>query len=231
MAKAHWHDFRRGFGDVFPMLIAYAPIAAIWGAVAAGQGLSTIEAMLMSAIVYSGAGQFVALDLMKAGTPLSLLVFAVATVALRHILMSASISRSIRHFAPARAAVLLFWLTDEAWALIERRAQRQQLTPAYFLGASMPLWPNWVLFSAIGAVAGSQLGDGERLGLDFAFAAMFISVLASFWKGPRTGVILLASAIVACLAKLWLPGAWYIIAGGLAGMAVAIATWREEEAA
>jgi 4-azaleucine resistance transporter AzlC len=228
MAKQYWKDFWRGCGDVSPLLVAYAPIAAIWGAVAAGQGLSTLEAILMSAIVYSGAAQFVALDLMKSGTSLSLLTFAIATVALRHVLMSASLSRAITHFEPVRAAVQLFWLTDEAWALLERRAQHQTLTPAYFFGASFPLWPNWVLFSGIGASVGNLLGDGERLGLDFAFAGIFIGVLAGFWKGPRTGAILIASAVTACLAKLWLLGAWYIIAGGAAGMAVAVATWREE---
>jgi 4-azaleucine resistance transporter AzlC len=231
MARVYWTDFWRGFSEVWPMLIAYAPIAALWGAVAAGQGVSTLEAMLMSAIVYSGAGQFVALDLMKAGTPLSLLVFAVATVALRHVLMSASLSRSIMHFSPGRAVVQLFWLTDEAWALLERRAQHEKLTPAYFFGASFPLWPNWLLFTGIGAAAGSQLGDGTRLGLDFAFAAMFIAVLASFWKGPRTGGLLVASAVTACLVKLLVPGAWYIVAGGLAGMTLAVATWRGEEEA
>jgi 4-azaleucine resistance transporter AzlC len=210
------------------MLLAYAPIAALWGAVAAGQGFSTLEAVLMSAILYSGAAQFVAVDLLKDGTPLSLLVFAVATVGLRHVLMSASISRSISHFPPLRAAAQLFWLTDEAWAILERRAQHETLTPAYFLGASFPLWPNWVLFSGLGASLGNLLGDGARYGLDFAFAAMFIAVLAGFWNGPRTGAILVASASAACLAKLWLPGAWYILVGGLAGMALAVATWREE---
>lgn len=231
MAKVYWSEFWRGAVDVSPLLFAYAPIAAIWGAAAAGQGLSTLEAMLTSALVYSGAGQFVALDLMKSGTPLSLLTFAIATVALRHVLMSASISRAMTHFEPARAAVQLFWLTDEAWALLERRAQRQVLTPAYFFGAYFPLWPNWVLFTGIGASVGNLLGDGARYGLDFAFAGIFIGVLAGFWKGPRTGAILLASAVTACLVKLWLPGAWYIIAGGAAGMTVAVATWREEEPA
>lgn len=212
------------------MLLAYAPIAALWGAVAAGQGLSTLEAILMSGIVYSGAAQFVAVDLMKAGTPLSLLVFTIATVGLRHVLMSASISRSITHFAPLRASAQLFWLTDEAWAILERRAQHETLTPAYFLGASFPLWPNWILFSGLGAGLGNMLGDGARFGLDFAFAAMFIAVLAGFWKGARTGAILVVSAAAACLAKLWVPGAWYILIGGLAGMATATVTWREDEA-
>jgi 4-azaleucine resistance transporter AzlC len=224
-------DFWRGVGEVWPMLLAYAPIAALWGAVAAAQGMSPLEAVLMSAIVYSGTSQFVALDLLKANTHLSLIVFAVATVGLRHVLMSASIARAIPHFPEGRASFLMFWLTDEAWAILERRALHEKLTPAYFFGASFPLWPNWVLFTAVGATIGNALGDGARFGLDFAFAAMFIAVLAGFWKGPRTGAILAASALAACIAKLYVSGAWYIVIGGAAGMLVAVLSHSEKETA
>ena len=224
-------DFLRGLREVWPMLMAYAPIAALWGAVAAGQGFSPLESVLVSAIVYSGAAQFVAVDLVKAGTPLSLLVFTIATVGLRHVLMSASISRQIAHFPKLKASILMFWLTDEAWALLERRALTERLTPAYFIGAAVPLWVTWGIFTAIGAVVGKGLGDGAAIGLDFAFAALFIAVLAGFWKGSRTGAILLVSAAAACVAKVFIPGAWYILIGGLAGMGVAVLMAEKEQAA
>ena len=57
------------------MAVAYAPIALLWGTVAAGQGLSPFQAWLMSAWVYSGAAQFVSMDLFRVGTPLLLMVF------------------------------------------------------------------------------------------------------------------------------------------------------------
>ena len=78
--------------------------------------------LFVSSIVYSGAAQFVAVDLVKVGTPLSLLVFTIATVGLRHVLMSASISRHVQHFPKLKSSILMFWLTDEAWAILERRA-------------------------------------------------------------------------------------------------------------
>jgi predicted branched-subunit amino acid permease len=53
-------------------------------------------------------------------------------------------------------------------------------------------------------------------------------VLAGFWKGPRTGAILIASSLAAIVARLYLPGAWYILAGGAAGMVVGVVTFREE---
>jgi 4-azaleucine resistance transporter AzlC len=223
-----WKEFREGLRDIMPMTLAYAPIAALWGTVAVSKGLSPLETILMSAGVYSGAAQFVAMDLWTTAMPLTLLVFTIATVSLRHVLMSASVSRHIATFSKARASVLLFWLTDEAWAMIERRAQHRAITPSYFLGVSLPLWPNWVLFSGIGSYVGNAVGDTAAFGLDFAFAAMFIAVLAGFWNGSRTAAILIASSAVAVLTKIYLPGAWYILAGGMAGMLVAMITYRKD---
>ncbi len=65
--------------------------------------------------------------------------------------------------------------------------------------------------------------------MDFAFSALFICIIAGFWKGPRTGAVLAASAIVAVLVRFAVPGAWYIVAGGLAGV-VAAAILHTKEA-
>ena len=223
-------EFKDGFADIAPMAIAYAPIAALWGTVAASKGLSPLETVLMSLGIYSGTAQFVAMDLWHMGLPLAYLVFTLATVGLRHVLMSASVSRHMASFSKPMASVLLFWLTDEAWAMIERRALTKPITPAYFFGVAAPLWPVWSGFSLLGAYVGRSFGDSQAIGLDFAFAAMFIAVLAGFWKGPRTGAILVASAAAAVVAKLWIGGAWYILMGGIAGMVVGVLLYREEAA-
>jgi predicted branched-subunit amino acid permease len=220
-------DLRRGFLDIFPMTLAYAPIAALWGTVAASKGLSPLEAVLMSAGVYSGAGQFVAMDLWAKSMPLALFIFAIGTVALRHVLMSASVSRHIAHFPRGLASLFLFWLTDEAWAMVERRALKQPITKSYYIGVALPLWPTWIIFTGVGAALGKALGDTSRIGLDFAFAAMFIAVLAGFWKGPKTAAVLIASSVFSVFGKIYLAGAWYILAGGIAGILVAIITYSK----
>ncbi len=220
-------EFKRGVLDIAPITIAYAPIAMLWGTVAVAHGLSPLEAVLMSAGVYSGAAQFVAMDLWLSGIPLAMLVLTIATVSLRHVLMSASVSRHMGSFSKLKSSFMLFFLTDEAWAIIERRALKDAITPSYFIGASLPLWPNWALFTGIGAWLGKSLGDTTAFGLDFAFAAMFIAVVAGFWKGRDTALILIASAVAAVSAKLLLPGAWYILAGGCVGMIVAWLLYKE----
>jgi predicted branched-subunit amino acid permease len=87
----------------------------------------------------------------------------------------------------------------------------------------------WTTSSTIGAAVGRSFGDPAAVGLDFAFSALFISIIAGFWKGSRTGAVLAASAIAAVLVKFAVPGAWYIVAGGLAGV-VAAAILHTKEA-
>jgi len=90
------------------------------------------------------------------------------------------------------------------------------------------LWPIWFLFSALGAVIGQAMGNLAALG-DFALAAMFITIIAGFWKGSRTGAVIGVSALVALLARFYVPGRWYILLGGLAGVAIAALLHVEEE--
>jgi predicted branched-subunit amino acid permease len=75
----------------------------------------------------------------------------------------------------------------------------------------------------VGVLLGQTLGDPAAYGFDFAFTAMFICILTGFWRGARTGAVLAASAAAAAATKLAVPGAWYVMAGALAGVAVAAA--------
>ncbi len=222
-------EFRVGFADMLPMLVAYVPIAMLWGTLAASKGLSPVEAMAMSALVYAGASQFVAIEMWRDPLPIVLMVVTIFVVNLRHILYSASIARHMDKIPSRLQPILIYVLTDEAWALLERRALLRPLSLGYFIGVAVPLWPTWFLCSALGAFLGQALGDPAAIGLDFAFAAMFISILVGFWKGPRTGAVIAASALAAILGKLYVPGAWYIMLGGVSGVAAAVLLHVERE--
>jgi 4-azaleucine resistance transporter AzlC len=222
-------DFRQGVIDVVPIIIAAVPIGLLWGTLAAGKGLSPLEAGLMSASVFAGAAQFVAIELWRDPVPWLLLTVTAFIVNVRHILMGASLSRHMNAIPPGWRAPLVFLMADENWAFSERRAITAPLTIAYYLGLAMPMYLVWTSSTTIGAVMGRSLGDPAALGFDFAFSAMFIGLLAGFWRGPPTGVVLAASAGSAAFAKLFVPGAWYIVIGGITGAIVAAALHAESE--
>jgi 4-azaleucine resistance transporter AzlC len=214
-------DFRQGVTDIAPVIVAATPIGLLWGTLAAAKGLSPLEAGLISATVFAGAAQFVAIELWREPAPWLLLTVTVFIVNIRHILMGASLSRHMDNIAPRWQPLILLMMADENWAFSERRALVAPLTLAYYAGLTVPMMVVWTTSSVIGALAGRSLGDPAAFGFDFAFSAVFIGILAGFWKGPRTGAVLAASAITAALAKLYVPGAWYIVIGGFAGVAMA----------
>lgn len=221
-------DFRRGVLDILPIAAVAFPIGLLWGTLAVKEGLSPFEAGFASASVFGGAAQFVALDLWRIPPPWFLLSFSVLIVNIRHVLMGASLSRHIGGIPKALRPLVMFLLVDEVWALAERRALSAPLTASYYLGLGVPLWINWVAATLIGAVIGRGLGDPQAYGFDFAFTALFIAILASFWRGPRTGAVLAASGLAAAVTKLLVPGAWYIVLGGIAGVSVAALLARPE---
>lgn len=222
-------DFRRGVFDILPVLAAAAPIGLLWGTLAAAKGFSPFEAWLTSATVFAGAAQFVAVDMWREPVPLLLIVVTTFIVNVRHLLMGASLQRHLSHFSGPGGFLAMFLMTDESWAFAERRVLTVPLHPAYYFGVAMPMWLVWTSASLAGALAGRSLGDPAVYGFDFAFSAMFIAILAGFWRGPRTGAVLASSAVSAALAKQLVPGAWYIIIGGVVGVITAALLHREED--
>ena len=216
-------EFFRGLREILPVLVAAFPIGLLWGALAVKKGFSVGEATLASALVFAGSLQFVALDLWTNPAPWLLLGATAFIVNLRHVLMGASMSRHVESFPAASLPFVYFLLVDEAWAFAERRAVREKLNLPYYLGLTAPMLANWIVATLIGATVGLATGDPSIYGLDLAFASLFIAILAGFWKGPPTAVVLGSSAVAAVAVKHFLPGAWYIAAGGVAGVFAAVA--------
>ncbi len=229
-SRSSWRaEFRNGALQILPVLVAAIPIGLLWGTLAAGKGISVLEAFLMSFLVFAGSAQFVALEIWQQPLPVLLLGFTALIVNARHVLMSASISRHIPDIPKKLHPLVAYLLADEMWALAEKRALTQHVSLAYFLGTALPMWFCWQASTAFGAWLGRSVGDPAAFGIDFAFAAMFIAIVMNFWKGARTGAVLAAASGAAVLAKLYVPGAWYIVFGGVAGAICAALLHSEEE--
>jgi 4-azaleucine resistance transporter AzlC len=219
-------EFADGLRAIAPIIVAAMPIGLVFGAVAASKGLSPLEAGLMSALVFAGGSQFVAMDIWTHPASWAALGFAAFLVNIRHILMGASLGRKMGAFRPSQKYLGALLMADENWAMAEARTTQVQLTPAYFAGLSILFYINWVASSLAGALLGAFLGDPALIGLDFAFPAVFIVLVMGFWKGPRTGMVLIASAAASIAVYLTIAGAWYIAAGAAAGLVAAFTTGR-----
>jgi 4-azaleucine resistance transporter AzlC len=223
MDTESWRQLRQGTAAVVPIVIACVPIGLVCGALAAERGLAVSEIGLMSATVFAGASQFVAIGMWTTPLPMIAIIFATAMVNLRHVMMSASLQRSLGRFSARQRFAAYSVLTDEIWAIAEARAVREPLTPSYYAGLAIPLIFTWVTSTVAGGAFGRLLGDPSALGLDFVFTALFIGLIVGFRAALAWLSIVVASAIVAVIAHHMLPSPWYVIAGGLGGVLVAAA--------
>ena len=105
--------------------------------------------------------------------------------------------------------------------MAERRATRRPLTTAYYFAMSVVFWANWNLWTTLGAIGGALLGDPKRIGADFAFTALFIGLVAGFWRGRSTALTVAASAVASALAYRFIGPPWHVAAGALSGIAAA----------
>ncbi|WP_310619106.1 AzlC family ABC transporter permease [Flexibacterium corallicola] len=221
--------FNDGILTILPLLVAVLPIGFLCGALAVQKGLTPLEITFMSATVFAGASQFVALDLWAEPLPWFTIIISSFLVNMRHVLMGASFAPKLPHIKGRRLYGNFFLLTDELWALCERKALTHKISTPYIVGIGIPMYVSWVSTTFFGAYLGAILGDPAEYGLDFAFTALFIYLVLGFWNSYRTGLVIAASGITAVLVYKVLPGAWYIIAGSLAGMVVAALLPQEEK--
>lgn len=218
----------RGSTTALPLVGAMVPFALVLGAQAAQKGLTTFEVSLMTGLNFAGGSEFAAVGLWSSPPHLLLIVAITFLVNCRHILMGATLAPFLSRVSRRRIWAALFLMCDESWAMgladAQGRASRvgcKSFSLAYYIGCSVPLYLTWIVFTTLGAAAGPVLGNIDSYGLDMAFPAVFLVIMRGMWKGfaaARPWGISLCAAVVA---YLLIPGAWYVAAGAVSGVAAA----------
>ena len=136
-------EFRDALIDIAPALLAGMPMGLLFGALAVAKGISPLEVLLMSSLVFAGGAQFAALGFWQMPLPILALLISTLLINARHILMSISLAPKLRPFTPLQRLLGFGLMADENWALAERRATRRPLTAGYYLGMAVVFWRNW----------------------------------------------------------------------------------------
>lgn len=217
-----------------PVAVSIASYGVVWGVLAGQAGLSPLEVVVMSGTVYAGSSQFVAIDMWSpTALPLTSIVMATAIINLRMLLMTATLRPLFEAMPRWQALLAMFLVSDEVWAMTMAQASKGRSGAAFMLGAGTLAWIAWVGSTLTGRLLGAVIDDPAAYGLDFAFTATFLALLLSMWKGRGDLMPWLAGGATAILVAHFVPGTWYIIAGGLSGSLVGawIENLRERHAA
>ena len=171
-----------GLRQMVPLAIGIFTYGLVFGVLSRQVGLSLLESLLMSSLVFAGSAQFVALGLWTAPLPVLQIVFTTLVVNLRHLLMGAAVYPWLSRVPAPLAFTSVFFMTDESWALTMRRLAGGYRDIAFLLGSGIMTFVAWVGSTLAGRALGGVIQDPTQWGLDFAFTAIFLALLAGFWR-------------------------------------------------
>jgi 4-azaleucine resistance transporter AzlC len=196
-----------------PLAVAVAAFGLTFGVLSRDAGLGTAAAVVFSATTFAGSAQFAAASVLSAGGTLAAAIAAAVLLNARYLPIGLSVAPALR--GPAWQRGLRAQLVvDESWAVSHLGGGRYD--PRLLLGAGLTLYGAWVGGTIVGTLAGSILGDPETLGLDAAFPALFLALLAGQVRGRRGVVVALLGAGIAVSLVPFVPVGLPIVAASVA---------------
>ncbi len=219
---------RRGFIAAQPLTIGVLVYGITFGLLALGAGLSVVEALLMSATVYSASAQVAAVGAITQGAGLLLCVSTVVLLNARYLLYGATLRPWLGGVPPAGAYGSLYLLGDGNWLLSMKARAAGEDDAGYVLGSGLATFVPWLAGTLLGGVVGHWIPGPRELGLDFLLVAFCAAMMVAMLRAQASNLWPAAAALVAAVAAdRWAPPGWAVVAAGLAG--AAMAAWRHRD--
>jgi 4-azaleucine resistance transporter AzlC len=210
--------------DSMPIVFGYLPIGLAFGMIASSNGFDPIDVFLMSAFVYAGSAQFIAVDMIAANIhPLSIIV-TTFFINLRHLLMSAAYAPHLKTISSMKISILSFFITDESFAvgINEAKQDRMEFGADYLIVLGATAWLAWLIFTTLGSVIGQYVPDYYAFGFDFALVGMFIGLLALMIKNKKEVIICVAAGLLSTAFKQAGLEHWHVIFGAVVAAAIGV---------
>ena len=210
--------FLEGVRDMLPAVVGMFPFGVVCGVGAISAGASPLAALAMSLIMFSGAAQIIAAQLIAAGAPFAVVVLSCFVVSLRFLMYSAAMAPYLRPLDHRWRNLLAFLLTDQAFAASIHRLRASDDPRAgvsYFLGGGVVLWVMWQLATLAGIFLGSVIPPAWQL--ELVVPLCFLALLAPLLRDRPTLVVIIVSAVSA-VALDAMPMRLSMICAGLLGI-------------
>jgi predicted branched-subunit amino acid permease len=211
-------DFRAGFVEMLPACIGLTPFGLVCGVGAATAGANWLASLGMSAIIFSGAAQILAAQLVASDAPLLVIVLTCVVLGLRFLMYSAAMAPYLKPLPARWQKGLAFLLTDQAFAAAVRRfdsSDDRHGAGLHFLGSGVALWAVWQVTCMTGFLVGNLIPASWSL--EFAVPLCFIALVAPLFRDSPS-VIAAITAGVAVLLLNDLPMRLNLIVAGLLGI-------------
>jgi predicted branched-subunit amino acid permease len=210
-----------GRRDMGLIVLGYIPFALAAGAAMAQTSVDPVLSILSSPIIFAGASQLVAIQLLDSGAGIALVVFTVLIVNARHLLYSASLEPHLAAWTRPQRLAAAFLLSDPVYAVAISRFERvggagaRGAQLAYYFAAGITSLLGWSALVTVGVLLGALIPPW--LPLELAIPLTFLLLVVPLIKGRADLTAAVVGGIVALIAH-GLPFGMGLLVGAVAGL-------------
>ncbi|OQC17983.1 AzlC family ABC transporter permease [Candidatus Skiveiella danica] len=200
-------EFKAGAREISGVAPGLAAWGLMTGVAMVQSGMSTVEALAMTLLVFAGSSQLAAIPLIAAGAPVWVILATSFCVNLRFVVFSAHLRSYVMHL-PRPVRLLVGYVTaDMTYVLFVRRyahppttADERDAQLAYLAGGGGLNWASWQVASITGIVLAHSVP--VHWGLGFAGILALTGVACSLGTSPlrRVSAGVAGAAAVAAFA-------------------------------
>ena len=205
-------EFKNGCMQELPLMLGVFPFGIAFGILGVDSGLSFLQTMIMSSIVFAGASQILFAQLIASGSPYGILVSSVAVVNLRHILYGLSLRNYLKNLSLRWRIILSYLITDESFAISYKRFSERKSSKFmhyHLLGSGITLWFTWQISTFLGIWFGHFIP--EYFNLEFAIPLSFLAIITLSTKKIEEIFVIFISSLLTLILKDLPWNLWLII--------------------
>lgn len=205
--------FMRGLRAGIPIGLGYLSVAFTFGIMAVSYGFSWWQAVLISMLNVTSAGQFAGIGIMRTPGHLIEMLVSQLTINVRYSFMSISLSQKVdEKFKGLSRWLLGFMMTDEIFAVA---VSQQKVSRAFFAGLSVAPYLGWAGGTLIGALLGNVLPARLMSALSVAIYGMFVAIVVPEMKRSFSVILVVMIAIALSSIFYYIPFLAEHVSGGI----------------
>lgn len=190
---------RQGFQAAIPIMLGYVAIGIPCGILCNSIGLNALQVFLLSALFYSGAGQFMIPNMYLAGSPVASIITTVSLVNTRQMLYAASFAPECGTSSKLLAFFFSATVTDESYGVSIARFKAGDWSIGRALAVNLFSQSSWTISNIVGVLVGSLIVIPLPIAA-FAMTSIFICLLFSqkLTSGNIIAAVMAALGVVVC---------------------------------
>ncbi len=188
-----------------------------YAAIAIKAGMTPLETISMSFLVYAGAGQIIAASMVLSGATAMAIILTNFVVNLRYFVMSTCVLNKVEDSNLPLNILAAHVTVDESFAMF---SLSEESSIWIYLGIAITAWLSWCLGAGIGVVILDLLPVIVTNSFNISLYALFVAILTPAIKENRQIALLVLITAVLNVVLGQVLGNWSLIVSTLVGAGI-----------